>query len=85
MTDGTTGDLRNITLRSRKLSWAVHRRGRPPNPADSDKNRKSCDRTPAGAGNRPAQRCIGFSAAATRQVLPGQGYRILDMKPGRFE
>jgi hypothetical protein len=28
---------------------------------------------------------IDFSAEATCQVVPGRGYRILDMKPGTFE
>ena len=37
------------------------------------------------AGNQPAQQFIKFSAQATCQVVPGRGYRILDMKPGTFE
>jgi hypothetical protein len=36
-------------------------------------------------GNQPAPHFIKFSAQATCQVVPGRGYRILDMKPGAFE
>jgi hypothetical protein len=38
-----------------------------------------------GATNQPPRHFIDFSAEATCQVLPGRGYRILDMKPGAFE
>ena len=38
-----------------------------------------------GAGNQPARHFIKFSAQATCQVVPGRGYRILDLKPGTFE
>ena len=38
-----------------------------------------------GAANQPARHFIKFSAEATCQVVPGRGYRILDMKPGAFE
>jgi hypothetical protein len=37
------------------------------------------------AGNQPARHFIKFSAEAVCQVVPGRGYRILDMKPGTFE
>jgi hypothetical protein len=37
------------------------------------------------ASNQPAQHFINFSTEATCQVVPGRGYRILDMKPGTFE
>ena len=45
------------------------------------------DFAPAGGGasNHPARHFISFSAEATCQVVPGRGYRILDMKPGTFE
>ncbi|MGD0150803.1 MAG: hypothetical protein ABSB77_19665 [Xanthobacteraceae bacterium] len=36
-------------------------------------------------GNQLARHFIKFSAEATGQVVPGRGYRILDMKPGTFE
>ena len=36
-------------------------------------------------GNQPARHFIKFSAQATCLVVPGRGYRILDMKPGAFE
>ena len=39
----------------------------------------------SGAGNPPARHFTTFSAEATCQVVPGRGYRILDMKPGSFE
>jgi hypothetical protein len=39
----------------------------------------------SGATNQPARHFINFSAEATCQLVPGQGYRILDMKPGTFE
>jgi hypothetical protein len=35
--------------------------------------------------NQPARHFINFSAEATCQLVPGRGYRILDMKPGTFE
>jgi len=38
-----------------------------------------------GANNQPVRQFIKFSAEATGQVVPGRGYRILDMKPGTFE
>jgi hypothetical protein len=41
--------------------------------------------TSDGADNQPAHHFIKFSAEATCQVVPGRGYRILDMKPGTFE
>jgi len=41
--------------------------------------------TAGSGGNQPAQHFIEFSAEATGQVVPGRGYRILDMKPGTFE
>jgi hypothetical protein len=37
------------------------------------------------AGNQPAQHFIKFSAEATCRVVPGRGYRILELKPGAFE
>jgi hypothetical protein len=42
--------------------------------------------TPSGgADNQPARHFIKFSAQATCQMVPGRGYRILDIKPGTFE
>jgi len=38
-----------------------------------------------GTGNQPARHFIKFSAQATCQVVPGHGFRILDMKAGTFE
>jgi hypothetical protein len=38
-----------------------------------------------GGSNQPPRHFIKFSAEATGQVVPGRGYRILDMKPGTFE
>jgi hypothetical protein len=35
--------------------------------------------------DQPARHVIDFSAEAIGQVVPGRGYRILDMKPGTFE
>jgi hypothetical protein len=43
------------------------------------------DAAGGGAANQPARRFINFSAEATCQVVPGRGYRILDIKPGAFE
>ena len=43
------------------------------------------DAAGGGADNQPARHFIKFSAEATCQVVPGRGYRILDMKPGAFE
>lgn len=37
------------------------------------------------SNNQPPRHFIKFSAQATCQVVPGRGYRILDMKPGTFE
>jgi hypothetical protein len=47
---------------------------------------KPDDETAGGGGNNePARHFIKFSAEATGQVVPGRGYRILDIKPGTFE
>jgi hypothetical protein len=35
--------------------------------------------------DQPARHIINSSAEATGQVVPGRGYRVLDMKPGTFE
>jgi hypothetical protein len=35
--------------------------------------------------DQPARHVIDFSAEATCQVVPGRGYRILEMKPGTSE
>jgi hypothetical protein len=43
------------------------------------------DTAGGGAANQPARHFIKFSAEATCRVVPGRGYRILDMKPGTFE
>jgi hypothetical protein len=44
------------------------------------------DAEAAGSGNdQPARNFIKFSAEATCQLVPGRGYRILDLKPGAFE
>jgi hypothetical protein len=43
------------------------------------------DAAGGGGGNQPARHFIKFSAEASCQVVPGSGYRILDMKPGAFE
>jgi hypothetical protein len=43
------------------------------------------DTAGGGAANQPARHFIKFSAEATGQVVPGRGYRILDIKPGTFE
>jgi hypothetical protein len=41
------------------------------------RNDNNCD--------QPARHFTDFSAEATGQLVPGRNYRILDMKPGKFE
>jgi hypothetical protein len=78
-TAGTTHNLRNIPLRTRKLSRACSTTKAPAS------NLNAREASGGGTGNQPARHFIKFSAQATRQVVPGRGYRILDLKPGTFE
>ncbi|MGA8495085.1 MAG: hypothetical protein WB764_06370 [Xanthobacteraceae bacterium] len=74
-----TCDYRNFALRRRKFI------GAPGSNLDPCHGQPDAEAAAGGADNQPARRFIKFSTEAACQVMPGRGYRILDMKPGTFE